>query len=137
MAFWGTKKGSAGAANDTASGTKVSSAPAVGRRVGVDHAIQLMRSLPTDKNISLVVTVLKTTLESLGIRVADIVQDAANRERELERRTAQLKAEIANLEKEVDQRVQEITKIEAVHTETTRVRDYLETDAIDVDKHAL
>lgn len=112
------------------SGTHSKTPPAFnGTRVGIDHAIQLMRSLPTDKNVDLVVTVLKTTLESLGIRVADIVQDAANRQQELEARVAQLKAEIAALEKEVDIRVQEITKVEAMHSETTRVREYLETDS--------
>jgi hypothetical protein len=118
------------------SGTRMSGSPPgySGGKVGIDHAIQLMRSLPTDKNVDLVVTVLKTTLESLGIRVTDIVQDASNRQQELEKRVAQLKSEISALEKEVDARVQEITKVEAAHSETTRVREYLETTEIDVAK---
>jgi hypothetical protein len=100
-----------------------------GARVGIDHAIALIRSLPTDKNVDLVVTVLKTTLESLGIRVTDIVQDAAHRQKDIEGRVAQFKSEITALEKEIDQRAEEIVRLEAAHAETTKVREYLERDA--------
>jgi cell division protein FtsB len=102
-------------------------------RYGIDNAIQLMRSLPTDKNIDLVITVLKTTLESLNISVAEIVRDAARREKDIEGRVTALKAEIATLEKEMEQRVTEIMRLEAAHSETTRVKDYLERDEVSVD----
>ncbi len=95
-------------------------------RLGIDHAIQLIRSLPTDKNVDLVVKVLKTTLESLGIRVADIVLDAAQRQNDLQNRVGQLKSEIATLEKEIEQRAQEIMRLDAAYAETTKVRGYLE-----------
>lgn len=101
-------------------------APGVAAAVGIDHAIGLMRTLPTDKNVDLVVTVLKTTLESLGIRVADIVADAGKRQQDIEARVAQLKAEIVALEKEMDLRVKEITRLEAAHAETTKVKQYLQ-----------
>lgn len=101
-------------------------------RMGIDHAIQLMRSLPTDRNVDLVVTVLKTTLESLGIRVTDIVADAARRQSDLEGRVGQLKSEIGTLEKEIEQRTQEIVRLEAAHAETTKVRDYLETEELQI-----
>jgi hypothetical protein len=61
--------------------------------LGIDHAIELIRSLPTDKNVDLVVKVLKTTLESLGIRVAEIVLDAAQRQKDIQTRVGQLKSE--------------------------------------------
>lgn len=99
-------------------------------RVGIDHAIQLIRSLPTDKNVDLVVTVLKTTLESLGIRVVDIINDAVQRQKDLQGRVGQLKGEIQMLEKEIDQRTQEIVRLEAAHAETTKVREYLEGEEI-------
>ncbi len=101
-------------------------------RVGIDHAIQLMRSLPTDKNVHLVVSVLKTTLESLGIRVVDIVADASKRQKDLEGRVAQLKSEIQALEQEVDRRTQEIVRLESAHAETTKVKGYLEGEEIDL-----
>jgi hypothetical protein len=101
-------------------------------RLGIDHAIDLIRSLPTEQNVDLVVKVLKTTLESLGIRVADIVLDAAQRQKELQGRTGQLKSEIAALEKEIEQRTQEIGRLEAAYAETTKVRGYLEEDQVEL-----
>lgn len=101
-------------------------------RLGIDHAIQLIRSLPTEKNVDLVVTVLKTTLESLGIRIADIVKDAAQRQQDLEGRVGQLKSEIGSLEKEIEQRAQEIVRLESAHAETTQVRDYLEAEELQI-----
>lgn len=108
-----------------------------GARVGIDHAIALIRSLPTDKNVDLVVTVLKTTLESLGIRIADIVQDAAKRQKDIEGRVAQFKVEITALEKEIDQRANEIVRLEAAHAETTTVREYLERGAVPPDARSV
>ena len=99
---------------------------AVPARFGIDHAIGLIRSLPTDENLELVVKVLKTTLESLGIRITDIVNDAAQRQRDLENRTSQLRSEIEHLEKEIDQRAKQIEQLDAAHAEATKVRNYLE-----------
>jgi hypothetical protein len=101
-------------------------------RVGIDHAIQLIRSLPTDKNVDLVVKVLKTTLESLGIRIADIVLDAAQRQKELQGRVGQLKTEIEHLQKEIEQRSEEIVRLEAAYAETTKVRGYLDDEAVEL-----
>jgi hypothetical protein len=113
-----------------ASQVRALEAPSPQPRIGIDHAIELIRSLPTERNVELVVTVLKTTLESLGIRVNDIVQDAARRQKDLEGRVGQLKNEIGTLEKEIEQRAQEIVRLEAAHAETTKVRDYLEAEEI-------
>jgi hypothetical protein len=121
MALFGTKrieeKPESGNNNSQApaSLTRVSGAPARGPAVGIDHAIMLMRQLPTDKNVDLVVRVLKTTLESLNVRVVDIVADAARRQQEIEGRVSQLKSEIATLEQEIAKRTDEIDRLEAVH----------------------
>jgi len=53
---------------------------------GINAAIQLMRSLPVDQNPELVVTVIKTTLESLRVKVPDIIADATRKQADLERR---------------------------------------------------
>jgi Tfp pilus assembly protein FimV len=101
-------------------------------RVGIDHAISLIRSLPTDKNVDLVVKVLKTTLESLGIRIQDIVLDAAQRQKELQARVGQLKSEIEHLQKEIEQRSEEIVRLDAAYAETTKVRGYLDDEQVDL-----
>jgi len=99
MGFFGAKKGDdkaevSGAVGQTPAPPGVAPAAGTPGRVGIDHAIQLMRSLPTQQNPELVVRVLKTTLESLNIHVVDIVADAAKRQQEIEARVAQLTAEI-------------------------------------------
>ena len=137
MALFGAKKEDAvqpskAPANPAASVAPAAREPGAKPRVGIDHAITLMRSLPTDKNVDLVVTVLKTTLESLDIKVADIVTDAAQRLKQLEGRKAQLSGEIATLEQEIAKRREEIGRLDSAHAETSKVKDYLEGEAIDV-----
>jgi cell division protein FtsB len=113
-----------------ASQVRGSLAPAhVPARFGVDHAIGLIRSLPTDENLDLVVKVLKTTLESLGIRIADIVADAAQRQEDLKSRVGQLQSEIDVLETEIQKRTKQIEQLDAAHVEASKVRSYLEGDA--------
>jgi len=94
---------------------------------GIENAIQLMRQLPQDDaNIQLVVTVIKTTLESLKVKVSDIIDDAVRKEKDLEGRVSNLKSAIAEFEKEIQQRRDEIAKLEADHAETTSVKARLQ-----------
>ena len=92
---------------------------------GINSAIQLMRSLPAD-HPELVVTVIKTTLESLRVKVSDIISDAARKQKDLEQRVQTLTREIADYEKEIQQRRDEIARLEADHAETTNVKARLE-----------
>src|SRR5262249_4448245 len=105
--------------------------PAPAPAVGIDHAIQLIRSLPMRENAPLVVRALTTTLESLNIHVADIVQDAARRQQDIESRISALKGEIGALNKEIESRSNEILRLEAAHAETTKVKDYLQLSTED------
>lgn len=93
---------------------------------GINSAIQLMRSLPVDQNPELVVTVIKTTLESLRVKVADIIADAGRKQADLERRVETLTKEITDYEKEIQQRRDEIARLETDHAETTNVKGRLE-----------
>lgn len=93
---------------------------------GIEQAIQLMRALPVDQNPALVVAVIKTTLESLKVKVSDIIADAARKQKDLEDRVSNLKRAIADFEKEIETRREEIGRLEADHKETTAVRGRLE-----------
>ncbi|MEO6952862.1 MAG: hypothetical protein ABI321_13740 [Polyangia bacterium] len=93
---------------------------------GINAAIQLMRSLPIDKNPELVVTVIKTTLESLRVKVSDIIADATKKQAQLEGRVEMLTKEISDFEREILQRKEEIARLEADHLETTSVKERLE-----------
>ena len=92
---------------------------------GIDAAIQLMRSLPVE-NPELVVTVIKTTLESLRVKVSDIIADATRKQTQLEGRVQMLTKEISDFEREILQRKEEIARLEADHLETTGVKERLE-----------
>jgi hypothetical protein len=93
---------------------------------GINAAIQLMRSLPVDQNPELVVTVIKTTLESLRVKVPEIIADASRKQADLEKRVETLTKEITDFEKEIAQRREEIARLEADHKETSSVKARLE-----------
>jgi hypothetical protein len=93
---------------------------------GINQAIELMRALPVDQNPELVVAVIKTTLESLKVKVADIIVDAERKTKDLEERVGNLKRAIADFEKEIETRREEIARLEADHYETSAVRQRLE-----------
>jgi chromosome segregation ATPase len=92
---------------------------------GIDKAIQLMRTLPTD-NIELVVQVVKLTLESTRIKISTIIDDASRRQEDIQGRIKVLKEEIAEFEKEIAQRREEIGGLEADFAETSTVKDRLQ-----------
>lgn len=93
---------------------------------GINQAIELMRLLPVDQNPELVVQVIKGTLESMKVKVSEIIADADRKTKDLEERVGNLKRAIADFEKEIDTRKEEIGKLEADHKETTSVRARLE-----------
>jgi chromosome segregation ATPase len=94
---------------------------------GIEQAIALMRTLPnTEQSVELVVTVIKATLESLKVKVTDIIDDASRKQKDLEGRVANLKQAIADFEKEIATRKEEIARLETDHTETTMVKGRLE-----------
>jgi hypothetical protein len=92
---------------------------------GIDKAIELMRTLPQE-NIQLVVQVVKSSLESVGIKLPVIIDDAMRRQKDLRGRVDVLKLEIAELEQEIARRKAEIERHESDYRETTTVRERLE-----------
>jgi hypothetical protein len=93
---------------------------------GIEQAIQLMRALPVDQNPELVVQVIKTTLESLRVKVSDIIADAVRKQKDLDERVLNLKRAIADFEKEIQTRKEEIARLDTDNAETTAVRARLE-----------
>jgi predicted nucleic acid-binding Zn-ribbon protein len=96
------------------------------KRYGIDRAIALMRSLPTEQNPELVAMVITSTLESLELSVTDIIEDARARQADLESRIGTIKAKNSALEKEIELGVDEIVKLEASLAETMAVKERLE-----------
>ena len=107
--------------------TKPAAGVAPQKRFGIDRAIQLMRALPTEQNPELVAVVITTTLASLEMNVAEIIDDARARQADLEARIAGIKAKNSALEKEIEAGVDEIVKLEATLAETLSVKERLES----------
>src|SRR5687767_9644433 len=95
-------------------------------KYGIDDAIKLMRTLPVDENVDLVVRVIKRTLESLDVKVPEIVDDAKKRQDSLRTKIAEYQAAIVQFEREIDARRHEIGRLEDELAETTTVRERLE-----------
>jgi outer membrane murein-binding lipoprotein Lpp len=92
---------------------------------GIQNAMELMRKLPPD-NIPLVVSVVKTTLESLAIDVESIIEDAKVKRAKIAERISGLEAEIADLEEEVAARREEIKALRDDAAETKLVQERLQ-----------
>ena len=95
-------------------------------RYSVDEAIALMRTLPTDQHVDLVMRVVRTTLASMNVQVADIIDDAFRKQKVIEDKVASLQTAIGGFEKEISERKTEIARLEADLSETLSVKDKLE-----------
>ena len=97
--------------------------PAAGQ-YGIDKAIELMRSLPGD-NLELVVQTVKLALESTGVKIPAIIEDASKRQKQIQDKISELRGVVADLEKQIAARTKEIAKLEGEHQETTTVKERL------------
>jgi hypothetical protein len=97
-----------------------------GSGYGIAEAIQLLRSLPADQSSELVVRVMRATLASLDVHLADIVEDATRKQKHLADRMASEHAQIAELERQLETRRREIAALEADLKETTSVKERLQ-----------
>jgi hypothetical protein len=94
-------------------------------RFGIDDAIILMRSLPADPNMSLVVRVVRVTLGAVHVSVEEIVQDALRKEASIKESIATLETQIADMEKQLANLRREISAHQADLKETANVRERL------------
>ena len=93
---------------------------------GIAEAIQLLRGLPVDQNPELVVRVVRATLASLDVHLADIIEDASKKQKATQERIASEHGKVAELEKQLAERRKEIAALEADLKETTTVKDRLQ-----------
>jgi hypothetical protein len=103
----------------------VNNNPEPERRYGIEETIKLMRSLPVSENADLVMRVVRTTLESMNVRVTDILSDAERKEVGLRERVGVLKSAISEFEQEIQVRREEISRLEMDLSETSGVKTRL------------
>jgi hypothetical protein len=92
---------------------------------GITDAIRLMRSLPADPNIDLVVRVVRVTLSAVNVSVDDILRDAEKKELKVRESIAALEDEVAALEKTLHEKRASIAAHQADLRETATVRERL------------
>jgi hypothetical protein len=100
-----------------------SAEPAPHRPYGVAELITLMKAIPIDHHPDLVLQVVKSTLESVGVRIADIMEDATRHESQVKDRISSLEGEIDGLVQQIDRRRDLITQLRGDVTELTYAKD--------------
>lgn len=95
---------------------------------GLDEVMALLRRLPDHglEQVTLIVRVIKATLESAGVTLPPIIDAALHRLADREDHLDRLAAEIDALHTEIGERQAEIARLEGELAETTMVRDRLE-----------
>jgi len=95
-------------------------------RFGIERAIELMRSLPTEQNPALVAMAIAKTLAAVNVPVSHIIEDATLRQKDLEAKLGTARAACTALETEIELHVDEIVEMEAFLAEAMSVVERLE-----------
>ncbi|MEJ2744048.1 MAG: hypothetical protein P8176_16645, partial [Gammaproteobacteria bacterium] len=95
-------------------------------KYGIGEAIKLLRQLPETGDVTVLMTIVKRTLETTGINVQDIIRDAQIKKRDIQSRVHQLEGEIRKLETQVRTRNAEIETLNSEFAETEQVQELLE-----------
>ena len=91
---------------------------------GIQDAIELIRQLP-NVDSDVIIAVVRKTLESTKIHVAEIIADAQKREQAIGSRTTALTSKIDNLQNQIAELNKEIKQLNSDLKETTRVKGLL------------
>lgn len=100
--------------------------PPAAPRYGIADAIKLLRQLPETGDVAVLMTIVKRTLETTGIRISDIIDDSEKHRHSIQKRVGRLQVEIEKLEKQMLVRTTEINNLTAQLTETEQVQELLE-----------
>jgi hypothetical protein len=95
------------------------------RTYGVADLIRLLKSIPVDQHPDLVVRVVKTTLESVGVHSSLVIEDAVRQESAINEQIVILEGEIEDLSAEIQMRRDHIAKLQMDLAETTYAKERL------------
>jgi hypothetical protein len=95
-------------------------------RYGIADAIKLLRQLPETGDVTVLMTIVKRTLETAGIIISDIIDDAQRHRQDIQGRVKRLETEIKKLEDQMRVRTTEVNNLTAQLTETEQVQELLE-----------
>ncbi len=92
---------------------------------GVGDLIRLLKSIPIDHHPELVVQVIKTTLESVGVQSSAVIEDALAQENGMRDAIEMLESQIVVLSQEVEARQHQIAQLQVEMRETMHARSLL------------
>jgi hypothetical protein len=92
---------------------------------GIGDLIRLLKSIPIDHHPELVVQVIKTTLESVGVSSSAVVEDALIRENGMREAVEMLESQIVVLMQEIEARRFQIAQLQVELRETMHARNLL------------
>jgi hypothetical protein len=98
-----------------------------GRAYGVADLIRLLKTIPVDQHPDLVVRVVKTTLESVGVHSSHVIDDAVRLETAIADRIGVLEGEIQSLTGEIQLRRDQIGQLQVELSETTYAKERLQS----------
>jgi hypothetical protein len=97
------------------------------RSYGVADLIRLLKTIPVDQHPDLVVRVVKTTLESVGVHSSQVIEDALRHESAVNDRIGVLEGEIEGLASEIHARKEQIAQLRVELSETTYAKERLQS----------
>jgi len=112
-------------------GKQVEASPAPVARIagqgayGIEDLIRLLKTIPIDQHPELVVQVIKTTLESVGVKSEAVIGDAIARENQVRDALEMLESQIAVLKQEIASRQEQIAQLHMALREITDARSLL------------
>jgi hypothetical protein len=92
---------------------------------GIGDLIRLLKTTPIDHHPKLVVQVIKTTLESVGVKSEAVIQDALARENGIRDAIEMIQSQIIVLAQEIEARQNQIAELQVALRETTHARSLL------------
>jgi hypothetical protein len=92
---------------------------------GIEHVVQLMRTLPLDQNSELVAEVVRRTLESANVSIDAILADARHKEEEIHSRIDALTQAVEEMQREIAARRKHVADLQKLLAEIVKARDLL------------
>jgi hypothetical protein len=92
---------------------------------GITELIRLLKIIPIDHDAQLVVQVIKTTLESVGVKSSFVIEDAIAQEKGIRDAMDMLENQIVVLRQEILAREEQIAQLDVALRETVGAKNLL------------
>ncbi len=93
----------------------------------IEQALHLMKNVPLEGlNEKLVVQVMRTTLESVGVSIPSLLEMSSLKQDEITNEIVRLQGEIASLHQTIDEKTQQVSAYQEALAEIGSIRERFE-----------